>query len=315
MELAKLGHVAYTTPDLERSVWFFRDVVGLEEVERHQDTVFLRAWGDWEHHTLSLARGDQVLVDHVAWRTKRPEDVEEFAGRLKSQGTEVEWIEAGAERGQGRAIRFELPSGNTFELYYEMEKTPAPEHRKSRLKNLPSRAYDSGISPRRIDHVNINVPDPPHVHRWLDENLGFKMREYLRLDNGYVPAGWMSFTPLSHDIAVMQDPQGRPDRFHHVAYFADGWQDVLRGAEIYREQGVPIDVGPGKHGGTHGFFLYAKDPGSGHRLEIVSGGYLIFDPDWEPIEWTEKELQDLIIWYGPPLPEDFLADSTGPESM
>ena len=31
------------------------------------------------------------------------------------------------------------------------------------------------------------------------------------------------------------------------------------------------------------------DPGSGMRVEIFSNGYLIFEPDWEPIGWSWDE--------------------------
>jgi catechol 2,3-dioxygenase-like lactoylglutathione lyase family enzyme len=81
-EIAKLGHVALVTPNLEQSLWFFRDVIGLDLVERRDDTVYLRAWGDWEHHTLTLRAGDAAVVDHIAWRTKRREDVDLFARQL-----------------------------------------------------------------------------------------------------------------------------------------------------------------------------------------------------------------------------------------
>ena len=43
--LAKLGHVALVTPDLGRSLRFFRDVVGLEQVAGDGSSVDLRAWG------------------------------------------------------------------------------------------------------------------------------------------------------------------------------------------------------------------------------------------------------------------------------
>ena len=44
---------------------------------------------------------------------------------LTEAGTEVNWVEAGVEAGQGRAIRFQLPSEHRFEIYYDMEKTLA----------------------------------------------------------------------------------------------------------------------------------------------------------------------------------------------
>ena len=94
-------------------------------------------------------------MDHIAWRTKRPEDVEAFANLLEEAGTEVTWIEAGVEAGQGRAIRFQLPSQHRFEIYYDMEKTLADPKRRSVLKNQTYKAWARGVSPRRIDHVNI----------------------------------------------------------------------------------------------------------------------------------------------------------------
>ena len=53
-EIAKLGHFALITTDLEKSKWFFSEILGLEETETVDGVVYLRAWGDFEHHTLSL---------------------------------------------------------------------------------------------------------------------------------------------------------------------------------------------------------------------------------------------------------------------
>lgn len=297
-EIAKLGHVSVITPNLEKSLWFFRDVVGLEEVDHQEDTAFLKAWGDFEHHTLSLSPGLQAGVEHIGWRAKHPEDVDIFAKQFKARGMEVQEIEAGEEKGQGRAIRFQIPGDYPFEIYYDVEKPSAPDHKRSRLKSNVYRAWDHGISPRRIDHVNLHTTDAAKSHRWLKEEMGFKMREYIKLNNGVVAGGWMSVTPLVHDIAVMKDRKGQPSRFHHIAYFTDNFQDILRAADILREHDVSIDSGPGRHGISQAFFLYVRDPGSGLRIELFSGSYLIFDPDWEPIEWREHELDKGLTWWG-----------------
>jgi catechol 2,3-dioxygenase len=311
MELVKLGHVSLITPDLETSAAFFHDVVGLEEVARSGDSIYMRAWGDWDHHSLVLTAGKRSLVDHVSFRASSPEDIGEFAKEIAGSGTEVTEVPAGTEPGQGDAIRFDLESGHTFEIYYDMDRPASKEGERSRLKTRPGKAFARGVSPRRIDHFNINVPDPARLHAWMGDHLGFKMRERLTMD-GAVVGGWMSVSNLMHDSAVMLDPLGRQEMFHHVAFYTDNWNDVLRGAEVLREAGVEIECGPGKHGGSEGFFLYFKDPGSGHRVELYSGGYLIFDPDWVPIEWSAEELDHFMVWYGPKLPDDFLTDCTGP---
>ena len=188
--VAKLGHVALVTPDLERSTWFFRDIVGLEETDRDGDTVYLGAWGDFEHHSLSLTAGEEAWMDHVGWRASSPEAVDATAALLEEQGVAVEQVEPGRERGQGRAIRFAVPgSGHPFELYWDMDKACAPEDRRSRLKNNAYRAYGHGISPRRIDHVNVWTADADAGARWLVDTLGFKVREEARMGGNLWAAG------------------------------------------------------------------------------------------------------------------------------
>lgn len=300
-EIAKLGHVSLVTPDLKKSLWFFHDVLGLEITERSQNTVYLRANGEFEHHSLVLKSGDRPYMDHVGWRVKRPEDVEQFEYLLKSSGTEVKKLPKGQESGQGDAISFQMPTGHNFELYFDVEKPLPPEEERSVLKNQTHRSWNRGIAPRRIDHVNLwTSHNPGSAHDWLSTKLGFKMREYVRLNNGHVVGGWMSVTPLVHDIAVMGDPHAAtPARLHHVAYWLDNAQDVLRACDILREHRIIPDQGPGKHGISQALFTYVRDPASGHRVELFSNGYLIFDPDWEPVEWKEEELALGLTFWGP----------------
>jgi catechol 2,3-dioxygenase len=289
-EIAKLGHVALVSADLEKSLWFFRDTIGLEETEVVDGVHYLRAWGDFEHHTLSITAGKTSYIDHIGWRTKRREDIATFAKLLEDAGTEVRWVQNGEEVAQGEAIRFELPSGHRFELYYDMEKTPADESRKSVLKNQTYKSWAKGVSPRRIDHVNLQTShDNAEIVKYLQEALGFKLREYFVDPNDVQVASWLSVTNLVHDVAIMSTSRSKePNEMHHIAYWLDNAQDILRAADILCEADVQF-VGPGKHGISQAMYIYVKDPGSGLRLEIFTNGYLIFEPDWEPVKWTYEE--------------------------
>ena len=289
-EIAKLGHVALVSADLEKSLEFFRDTIGLEETEVVDGVHYLRAWGDFEHHTLSIEAGETSYIDHIGWRTKRREDVATFAKLLEDAGTEVRWVQAGEEVAQGEAIRFELPSGHRFELYYDMEKTPADESRKSVLKNQTYKSWAKGVSPRRIDHVNLQTShDNAEIVKYLQEALGFKLREYFVNPDDVQLASWLSVTNLVHDVAIISTPRSKePNEMHHIAYWLDNAQDLLRAADILCEADVQF-VGPGKHGISQAMYIYVKDPGSGLRLEIFTNGYLIFEPDWEPVKWTYEE--------------------------
>lgn len=297
-EIAKLGHVAITTPDLDESLWFFRDVIGLHEVERVNKTVFLRGQRDWEHHTLSITTGSRAELDHVGWRTRSPEAVDEFANRLSTADIDVTRLEPGEETGQGDAIRFRMPAGHRFELYHDVEKPAAPEERRSRLKNrVYSLAASTASIPRRIDHVNLHGPNVPAVHDWLCEVLGFRMNEFTLDEAGAVRGGWLSTNSLVHTLAYGLEESGDPT-LHHFSYYLDSLGDLMNAADVVREHGIDVEGGPGKHGITQANFLYVRDPASGHRIELFNGGYQIFDPDWEPLEWDAEEAAEGLTWFG-----------------
>ena len=154
------------------------------------------------------------------------------------------------------------------------------------------------MSPRRIDHVNIMTSmDVKIITDFLQEQLGFKMREYIEAPDNYL-AGWLSVTPLVHDIAVSFDPDApTTHQMHHISYWLDNAQDLLRAADILTEHGIKFK-GPGKHGISQAMYIYAIDPGSGVRVEIFTNGYLIFEPDWEPIGWTLDEMDIGFTYWG-----------------
>ena len=53
-DIAHLGSVELLTPNLDGSVWYFRDVLGMSEVHRAERSVYLRSYGDYALTTLKL---------------------------------------------------------------------------------------------------------------------------------------------------------------------------------------------------------------------------------------------------------------------
>jgi catechol 2,3-dioxygenase len=289
------------TLDLERSLWFFRDVLGMEEVERDGDVAYLRAYQELHHHSLVLTGQESAVVNSYGFRTRRPQDVELFAAELERLGVAMVEVPAGIERGRGAAVRFLLPGAeHPFELYYEMERPPVDSDHRSKLRSNSSRRRGLGV--RRLDHFNIQAA-PASINEaegWVREHLGFQRREFAMLADrpDIVMASWMSVSPQVHDLAIVANRQDESAQLHHVAYNVENLSDVLTAADVIRDLDIPYGVGPGKHGVGQAMYLYVHDPGSDHRVEIYAGGYLIFDTDWEPIEWSPEELPDGLTWYG-----------------
>jgi catechol 2,3-dioxygenase len=119
-DIAHLGHVELLTPKPEESLWFFREVLGMEETARAGQSVFLRGWGDYERHTLKLTEAAHGGAGHTAWRTVSPEALERRARALEASGYGRGWIDG--DLGHGAAYQFTDPDGHPMELYYEAEK-------------------------------------------------------------------------------------------------------------------------------------------------------------------------------------------------
>ena len=303
--VCKLGHVQLSTPDIDASLRFFRDLIGLDMVGEQDGRIYLRAWGEIDHHSLVLREGP-TGVDHFALRASSAPHLDRLTRELEANGTPVEQVAAGEELGQGDAIRFVSPQGHPWEIYWEMEKG----RQDSKLINQRGKAYLRGSSPMHLDHINVACVDVAAGEAFLADRLGFMRREYVQPTDGPVVASWMSVTSQVHDIAIAMDPPPslKDGRLHHISYIHQDRGDVLRAAEVMRDADVQIDLAPGKHGISQAFFFYVKDPGSGHRVELFAGGYHIFDTDWEPIRWDETNITTGMVWVGP----DYLPGSGGP---
>ena len=283
--LCKLSHVAIRTPDIERSLEFFRDVLGMDEVAHGDEGVHLRCFGELDHHSLLLVEGP-TAVDHIAFRTRGPGDVEAFAEQIAAAGVRVS--AAPTQLGHGEAIRFTAPHLDApFELFWDIERPLASADRRSRLPTNATRFR--GAAPRRIDHINLSTApdDLVAAEAWVRDRLGFRRRECVQL-NGGLTGSWLSVTQQVHDLAITLDHKGRRGRINHIAFTMDSFADIARMADVVAEHDVKVDVAPGRHGVTQGFFYYIRDPGSGHRIELFAHGYLIFDPDWEAVVWDEQ---------------------------
>ncbi|MGB0034370.1 MAG: catechol 2,3-dioxygenase [Candidatus Acidiferrales bacterium] len=292
-DIAHLGHVEILTPKLDESVAFFKDVMGLHESGRRGDSVFLRAWGDYALHTLQLTGAKTSGVGHFAFRTKSADVLKNMTDYLQKNGVKGEWLKN--EFGHGPAFRFPSPDGHAIELYYETKRYVAEGDNIPGFKNQPQRYIPRGIAPRRLDHINLLASDVKACREFFRDLLGMRVTEQIIFDDQGEMGAWLATTLKSYDIAFTKDHKGARGRFHHLTYFMDCREDVLRAADILVERGIFIETGPHKHSIGQTFFLYFYEPG-GNRFEIGSGGYLILDPDWKPVVWSKAERMKGQAW-------------------
>ncbi len=122
----RLNHAVLYVRDVERSVAFYRDVLGLEPV--HDDwkgmgAAFLRARGSENDHDLGLfAIGDgapgpvrgAVGLYHLAWEVDRIEDLVDARETLLRAGALV----GQSDHGATKSLYATDPDGNEFEVMW-----------------------------------------------------------------------------------------------------------------------------------------------------------------------------------------------------
>src|ERR1700740_2567244 len=93
LDLAHLAHVELLTPKPEESLRFFVDVMGMTESGRRGDSVYLRGWDDYEHHTLKLTAAPVAGMGHMAFRATSPEALRHRAAVIEQAGLGKGWTD------------------------------------------------------------------------------------------------------------------------------------------------------------------------------------------------------------------------------
>lgn len=293
-DVAHLGHVELFTNKPEESLDFFVNVYGLTESGREGDSVYLRAFDDYEFHTLKLTASSTTGVGHIAYRTSSEAALARRVKVIEAMGCGIGWTEG--DLGHGRSYRFNDPDGHVFELYWDTKPYVAPPEERPALKNIAQRYHGRGVAVRRLDHLNLLAKDVSAIRDFMIQALGSRVTEQIQLDNGRLGGCWFTVNNKSYDIAFTEDHSGMAGRFHHITYAVDQREDVLRAADIFLENGVFIETGPHKHAIQGTFFLYVYEP-AGNRVEVANAGArLILRPDWPTVTWTEAERRKGQAW-------------------
>ncbi|MBV8708476.1 MAG: VOC family protein [Acidobacteriaceae bacterium] len=282
--LAHLAHVELLTPKLDESVAFFKTLMGLSETARKGRSVYLRCWGEHYHSSLILTESDRPALGHAAWRTRSAEDLQAAVKAIEVSGTKGEWVRDSVSHGP--AYRFTGPGGHPTEIFWEVDWYKAPPDQVSTYPDRPQKSNPNGIAPRQLDHVTVASTNIKKVGRWYCDVLGFRFMAttYIGNDPEAIVFGVITTNEKSHDLGLGIDMSGVPGRLHHLAFWVDTQEDLLRAADVLIEGGFPIEYGPGRHGIGEQSYLYFREPG-GLRIEVNTGGYRNYIPDWEPRNW------------------------------
>ncbi len=126
--LRKLGHVVLNVTDLNASVRFYTEVLGLEVSDQYPTSmvpggmVFMRC--NTDHHGVALVGGAAPLgkttLNHFAFEVGSPDEVFRARAWLREHGVPIVF-EGRRRAGCQLAVEFRDPDGNNLEIYWGID--------------------------------------------------------------------------------------------------------------------------------------------------------------------------------------------------
>jgi catechol 2,3-dioxygenase len=295
------GLVQLRVLDLDKTLDFYVNVLGLDEVGRTADgRVMLKAYDEFDHHSLTLRLASEAGLDFVAFKVGCPDELEEMKKNTEAFGYSVTEKAANTDQpGFGKRYSFKISTGHIFEIYNEVETAAkGPQIKNPDIWTTAPR----GMRAQRMDHFLLYGPNVAEAERFCTDVLGMFVPEVCNTEDGGRLATWITGSNKPHDLAFVEYPHA--GKIHHLGFFLQDWRDVGDAADLIAINHLKLDIGPTRHAITRGHSIYFWEP-SGNRIEVYAGGYTAY-PDNPQRVWDAAQLGRGLFYFSGEVIPSFL---------
>ena len=163
IRVRRLGHATFETPDIERAIAYYTNVLGLALVEREKDTAYLASTLD--HHSIVLKQGAAAACKRLSFQIAPGSDIAELERQLCAHG-----VKAQRRSNPSPSIRefvsFDDPNGTGIDIFTDYE--PA---RQDFARN--------GIVPHKLGHVAFTTTEIGKLVEFYAKVLGFRVSDWM----------------------------------------------------------------------------------------------------------------------------------------
>src|SRR5262249_2659142 len=139
----KISHATYETPDLDRQVEYYTEILGLTLTGKDKDAAYLANTID--HHSVVLRKGAEARCVRLGFQLGADDDLDGFEKQTKAHG-----IKTGRKKDPEPSVSdqlwFEDPKGTTIEVFKRGE--------------FAKQAFgNKGVVPYKLGHVAFHTTD------------------------------------------------------------------------------------------------------------------------------------------------------------
>lgn len=235
-QVKRLAHATLTSPDIQRQIQYYIEVLGLCAIECSKKRAVLATRTGLE--AIVLEQEDRMGLSRLAFQVGPNSDLNELAAVVKKQGLKVE-RRSGITPGVSDAITFEDPKGTLLEIF---SKYDFPE----------IGGFQSTLSLLKLGHVAYRCQDVQRVVQFYTEILGFRISDW-RGDQ----FAFLRCAVDHHTINFVTDEQ---QRLHHIAFEVKDCAEIHRACDHLAKNNLRLVWGPGRHNIGHNVAIYHMNP-------------------------------------------------------
>ena len=290
IQVRRLGHASFSTPDLDGQLAYYSEVLGLRVIERDKDRAFLACRTGLE--AIALERGDAVALKRLSFQIAPDSDFAAIGRKLGDRGIKSE-RRSGITPGIAQAIVFTDPKGTSVEIFSDYTFAKDDDN------------Y-TGVMPCKLGHVAFHTPDVAATVKFYCDVLGFKVSDWR--------SDFFAFLRCSRDHHTINLLQADNANIHHLAFELRDEAEINRACDFLARKNIKLFWGPIRHLIGHNIAIYHKNP-DGITVEFFTDIDLMFDEElgyFEPRPWHQDRPQRPKVWgddtptnyWGPGHPHD-----------
>jgi catechol-2,3-dioxygenase len=274
VQVRRLGHATLATPDLERAVRYYTDILGLSVFDKTSKRAVLGTTTGFE--AIELEQADAMSLTRLSFQVSPGTDLKDVARDLEKHGLKVEQ-RSGITPGVAKAVSFKDPRGTMIDIYAD-------------YAFPPDNGKQSTITILKLGHVAYRVHDPQGIVKFYCDVLGFRISDWRSDTFAFLRCG------VDHHTVnfVIDETQ----RLHHIAFEVRDWSEIHKACDFLGKHEIHLVWGPGRHNIGHNIAAYHMNPDR-VRVELYTEMDQIKDEElgyFDPRPWHGDRPQRPKVW-------------------